>query len=208
MTTILGTNPIKTYLDNLKVRTFTEAGTLTDVKEILKLSGDVCSASTKLFRDLLSVEKRFDDDLYARTCIGYLVKRLFRSGFYVEGTVADLVLDVYDDAQLFLDKPEWSFLKAEKDDSDDDRVSYKVIEVKQQVVEGINTAVVVKENGKIKKGGKQVLAKDMYQKYVVVEGMSNKDFVKRLMEELDMTQQGANTYAYNMKKAHEKALMV
>jgi hypothetical protein len=114
------------------------------------------------------------------------------------------VLDSCFDAQLFVDAPEWSFLKAEKDDSEDDRSSYKVVEVKQTVVEGIDTKVVVHASGKIKKGGKQLLAKEMYQKNVVEGGMVNKEFVQLLIKELDMTLQGANTYAYNMRKAYEK----
>jgi hypothetical protein len=206
MTTVLSTNPIKSYLDNLKVRTFSEAGTITDIKEILKLSGDVCVASSKLFRDLLSVEKRFDDELYARTCVGYLIKRLFHSGFYVDGTVEDLVLDACFDAQLFIDKPEWSFLKAEDglDENGEVKISNKPIEVKQTFVEGIEAKVVVHASGKIKKGGKQVLAKEMYQRNVIENGMVNKEFVQLLIKELDMTLQGANTYAYNMRKAYEK----
>lgn len=64
--------------------------------------------------------------------------------------------------------------------------------------------VVIKSNGKIKKGGKQVLALQLFKTHVVEKSVSNQEFVAVLMKELDMTKAGATTYAYNTKKAYEK----
>ncbi len=63
-----------------------------------------------------------------------------------------------------------------------------------------NVDVVVKMNGKLKKGEKQKVAEQMYQTLVVEGGMKNVDYVNRLQQDLDMTLFGARTYASNMKK--------
>lgn len=65
------------------------------------------------------------------------------------------------------------------------------------------TMVVVKTNGKIKKGGKQLIALDLYKLHVVnsAVAMTNQDFIKLLMKECDMSKAGATTYSYNCKKA-------
>lgn len=64
--------------------------------------------------------------------------------------------------------------------------------------------VAIKTNGKIKKGGKQVIALQLFKDHVVGEGVDNKTFVAILMKELDMSNAGATTYAYNSKKAYEQ----
>jgi len=74
------------------------------------------------------------------------------------------------------------------------------------VAEGITTTVEVKADGKIKKGGKQVLAVEMYQLHVTNSPtpMTNQEFIALLMKELQMTKPGATTYAYNCRKAAQK----
>ena len=74
------------------------------------------------------------------------------------------------------------------------------------VVEGIDVKVEVKSDGKIKKGGKQILAAELYKKHVTdaETPVDNQGFIKILMSELSMTKAGATTYAYNCKKAAGK----
>ena len=74
------------------------------------------------------------------------------------------------------------------------------------VVEGIDTKVEIKADGKIKKGGKQILAVELYKKHVVEteNPVDNQGFIKILMAELGMTKAGATTYAYNCKKQFAK----
>lgn len=78
------------------------------------------------------------------------------------------------------------------------RSSYSTGPVKIVKIE--NVSVAVKDNGKIKKGGKQLIAEQMYKSMVVEGGMSNADFVKQLQEKVSMSLYGARTYAHNMKK--------
>lgn len=70
-------------------------------------------------------------------------------------------------------------------------------------VGGSDTKVIVKSNGKIKKGGKQVLAAELYTKHVLEAkpAATNQEFIAILVKELGMTKSGATTYAYNCKKA-------
>lgn len=73
------------------------------------------------------------------------------------------------------------------------------------VASGIETKVAVKADGSIKKGGKEVLAIELYKKYVAeLNGApySNQAFIAILVAQLGMTKAGATTYNYNMKKKH------
>lgn len=71
------------------------------------------------------------------------------------------------------------------------------------VAAGIETKVAVKADGSIKKGGKEVLAIELYKKYVAElngAAYSNQAFIAILVAQLGMTKAGATTYNYNMKK--------
>lgn len=72
----------------------------------------------------------------------------------------------------------------------------------KQVVEGVDLKVEVKQDGSIKKGGRQVLAAELYKKHVLEtkEPVTNQGFIAILIKELGMSKAGATTYAYNMKK--------
>lgn len=76
------------------------------------------------------------------------------------------------------------------------------------VVEGIDVKVAVKADGSVKKGGKQVLALELFKKYVAEAGdnaLDNQGFIALLVKELGMSKAGATTYAYNAKKAYKEA---
>ena len=74
------------------------------------------------------------------------------------------------------------------------------------VCEGIETKVEIKADGKIKKGGKQILAVELYKKHVVeaTNPVDNQGFIAILMKELGMTKAGATTYRYNLAKQFNK----
>lgn len=75
-------------------------------------------------------------------------------------------------------------------------------EVQVAVAKGVELKVAVKADGSIKKGGKQVLAVELYKVHVVnaKEPLNNQSFIAILMKELGMTKAGATTYAYNCRK--------
>lgn len=89
----------------------------------------------------------------------------------------------------------WMFVKGS--------TSYGAPTTQVAVVEGLETKVAVKADGSIKKGGKEVLAAELYHKYVAsLNGAeySNQAFIAILVKELGMTKSGATTYNYNCKK--------
>ncbi|RWZ83508.1 MAG: hypothetical protein EO766_17640 [Hydrotalea sp. AMD] len=198
---------IKGYLDSKKVRTFSLAGLTTDIGIIMKESKDECAIGEQIFKVMLDYDQKFDDELYARISVKKLMVELYYMKFELDCEVKSLVQKVLAYAQHFCDDPAWSFLKSnEKDiiDEEGNVILKPMQEVRQQVVEGITTKVAIKTDAvtgktKIKKGGKRILCLEMYRKHVVDEGMSNKDFVKLIIEKLDLTQAGANTYAWNCK---------
>lgn len=73
----------------------------------------------------------------------------------------------------------------------------------QQVTTLVETKVEVKADGKMKKGGKETLAQELYKKFVLEvkpeDALDNQGFIKLLIKELDMSKAGATTYAYNCK---------
>ncbi len=74
-------------------------------------------------------------------------------------------------------------------------------------IEGADAKVVIKSDGKIKKGGKQIIAAELYQTYVTdaTEPLDNKQFVQLLVDRLGMSKSGATTYAWNCRKQAEAA---
>lgn len=71
-----------------------------------------------------------------------------------------------------------------------------------------NETVEIKTNGKIKKGGKQILAADLYKKFYADKKANNqqpdksdrKALIALFIKHLDMQSAGASTYVYNMQK--------
>lgn len=70
------------------------------------------------------------------------------------------------------------------------------------MIHDIDVKVEVKADGKIKKGGREVMAEALYQKRVIDSGqpVTNQEFIQILIKELGMTKGGATTYAYNVDK--------
>jgi hypothetical protein len=99
-------------------------------------------------------------------------------------------------ADKFITNPvhKWMFAKPEV-------ISTSTTDV--AVATGIELKVAVKADGSIKKGGKELLAVELYKQYTATLNGAphdNQSFIKILIKELGMTKSGATTYAYNMKK--------
>jgi hypothetical protein len=77
------------------------------------------------------------------------------------------------------------------------------------VVAGIDTKVAIKKDGSIKKGGKEVLAAELYKKRVLAskQPVTNREFVQILISELGMTKAGATTYTYNVDRKFGQKLV-
>jgi hypothetical protein len=88
---------------------------------------------------------------------------------------------------------EWCFAKPD--------AATRAGETTASVIDGIETQVAVNKDGSIKKGGKQVLATEMYKKYVLEAEapITSKAFVAMLVSQVGMSKSGASTYSYNMR---------
>lgn len=79
-----------------------------------------------------------------------------------------------------------------------------VATVSKQVTTLIETKVEVKQDGSMKKGGKEVLARELYTKFVLncksEDALDNQGFIRLMVKELNMSKACATTYAYNCKK--------
>lgn len=75
-------------------------------------------------------------------------------------------------------------------------------------VEGVQVQVEVKADGKIKKGGKTVIAEAMYMQFLADKAARNEGplssdnqaFIKILMDKLEMSKAGASTFGFNCRK--------
>lgn len=162
-------------------------------------------AASSLVREMLGLNVTFNDPVYAGVAVKALAVELFSVNFVVDEP-KEFLESALEYATQFKNDPQWSFLWAQPED---DEMSSKVDDSKVQVVEGLDVKVAVKANGKIKKGGKQILALELYKKHVVdaTSPLNNQQFISLIMKELDMTKAGATTYAYNCGKARKEGLI-
>lgn len=168
-----------------------------DASSIVRESPNPLHAARKMFQDVLSVEERFEDEVYARVCCAKMIELVVRAN----GEVADelvMVASARSYAKQFCDDPKHSYLWARSE------TPTTVATTSIQVVNGIDVKVAVKADGKIKKGGKQILALELYKKKVLeaTAPLNNQQFIALLMKELDMSKAGATTYSFNLKRDH------
>lgn len=157
-------------------------------------------AASKMVKDFLSLDVRFDDEVYARVACKAMIQQIVERKNIVDDSEAILTY-AHTYAKSFCDDPKWSFLWSKPETTTTGSGDVQV-----QVVKELDTKVAVKADGSIKKGGKQILAQELYAKHVVdaTTPLTNVEFIALIMKELDMSLAGARTYAYNCKKASEK----
>lgn len=189
-------------LDRLNIRRTSVPFAVADVAVRVADSSDPLYAATKLFNDILSVTVPFKDAVHARIASKHMIRDVLTYKCKIDNDdVQDIVDEAIEYADGFCANPANSYLWSQPDE---DKVSTEIA----QTVIGCEQKVVLREDGKIKKGGKQVLAAELYDKHVknAVEPISNTVFIQLLIDTLDMTKPGATTYAYNCRKAHKMEL--
>lgn len=175
-----------------------------EVGILVRDSLDPLYTASKFLNDLISVEWSFDEPIYAGLVCKYVVKYVVEQECILDPDTIWLIKhEAAEYATAYCDNPNNSYMWAKVDEDVIDNKSGHI-----QVATGIDTKVAVKSNGKIKKGGKAILAADMYQKFVVDAEvpLTNQGFIALLMNELDMGKAGATTYAYNQKKLQSQLL--
>ena len=104
-------------LDRLHISRFSSVMAVTDVGNMIRDSADQCSMASKLFRDILDVNVRFDDDVYARVATKAMIQDLVLMDCEVDD-VQSFVTSSKWYAEQFVSNPQWSFLWAQPEDED------------------------------------------------------------------------------------------
>lgn len=154
---------------------------------------DVIGLATKMVKEMIGADVVFTEGNEARLVVMALAEAASNCEGKFEDETAALLRAQTRAAEHMANKANtWMYVK---------KVHAVPTEVKT-VVEGM-TAVAVKADGTIKKGGKQVLAAELYTKHVLnaATPSTNQEFIKILVKELGMSKAGATTYAYNCKKS-------
>lgn len=167
-----------------------------EVGNMIRDSATPLTTSSKLFNDFLSLDVRFDDEVYARVCCKSMIQQIVEKNNIVDDP--QVILDnanAY--AKSFCEDPKWTFLWSKPENA-----TTATSDVQVQVVKELDTKVAVKATGEIKKGGKQILNIELYKKYVIDanQPLTNVEYIALIMKELGMSLAGARTYAYNARK--------
>lgn len=189
-------------LDRLKIRRSHITFAVEDIGSLVQDSKNPTYTASHLFNQILSVPVKFDDKVHARIAAKSMIRDVMLYHCSIDNDdIADIVSDALEYATRFCNNPNNSYLWS-KPDEDEDAVQ------EVQTIAGCEQKVAVREDGKIKKGGKQILAAELYDTHIKNNPtpMSNKDYIQLLITTLDMTLAGATTYAYNQRKAHKLEL--
>lgn len=181
---MLNTEQILTRLD---IDPHSHIKAVQDVRTVIEGSTNPLGAARALFQSLVpeGTEFKFTDVNEARLTVAHLVQD------------AILLGERYDPNQTLVKAAQWivrhrennpwAFAKPE---------GYSTVATETVIKHDVQ--VQVKEDGNLKKGGKQLLAQALYAKN---SSMDNKALVQLFMKELNMSEAGARTYVYNCKKA-------
>lgn len=164
-----------------------------NVRDSIDTNPKPLARAIEMVRLMTGQERQYDDIQFAR----FVAMKCGEEAMKLKGQIPDpeaFLVDIEASTKAFLESPKngWLFVKATA-----------VIPTEQkEVVEGLDVKVAVKKDGSIKKGGKQVLAAELYKKHVLeaAKPATNQEFIKVLEKELGMSKAGATTYAYNCKK--------
>jgi hypothetical protein len=173
-------------LTHLNIDSTSRAAAVQQVRAIIEGAPDPLAAARVLFTNLAdpSAEFKFTDANEARLTVAFLVENAIKLGEQYDPNDA-----LKRAAQWIInhrEKNPWAFWRPEGSS------------VVSETVQKHHVTVQVKEDGKLKKGSKQILARALYSKNA---NLDNKALVQLFMKELDMGKAGAQTYVSNCRKA-------
>lgn len=172
-------------LKQFKLDTTSVVKAVQEVRVLVEESNDPTGAAHEIIKCFTVEPAKTNDPIEARIMAQYLVQQAIQRGESYDP------IGMYEAAQERVAQMyrEWPHAFT------GDAPSYAPVYTKKEV-EGIQ--VQVHDSGKLKKGGKQIIAKALYDKNL---GKSNAELITIFMKELDMSKAGATTYLYNQKKA-------
>lgn len=171
-------------LTRLNINSQSRLAAVQDVRAHIEGSDNPIGAARAIIANLISGDFTCNDPIVARMTAQSLVSDAIEFGDKYDDIVA--LKRAGDKIAGYRVSNPWFFYKP----------SSSTVETTTETREGI--AVEVKTDGKLKKGGKQVLAMALYEKH---KALTNKEIIAIFEKELDMSKPGATTYLYNCKKA-------
>jgi hypothetical protein len=174
---------ITQVLTRLKIRTDSRHSAVQDVRDIIETSANPISAAQVIITNLGVSDYNTCDATEARMTAQRLVDEAIVLGSAYDPNKA-LEKAATRIAAMRISDP-WFFTKP----------THSSVVSTTETREGVNIEVLT--TGKLKKGGKQILAKALYEKNNI---MSNKELTELFMKELDMSLAGARTYVFNCRK--------
>lgn len=188
----------KSVLAKMNINGQSYLGAIQEVRDMIDTAPDKLAKAASLLFDIAGVHADFANINEAVCIVQTVTEAAVRNEMFDPELAVDFGRSRY--ARLRKEQA-WLYASGEA----------AVLKNEQVVVEGIDTKVEVNANGKIKKGGKQILAAELYKKYVLDADvpLDNKQFIEVLVRDLGMSKAGATTYAWNCRKQQgEKQLDV
>lgn len=178
-----------------KVRELVSIGTEPDAKQGVQLVNKLLGTNLNYGDVIVGVEDRLHGDYAMMVAQGVAEVVVKNVGQSVDE--AEVLANAKARVARLMSAPnhKWMFAKPEPTSTSGPTEQVAVIK-------DIDVKVEVKADGKIKKGGREVMAEAIYQKRVIDSGqpVTNQEFIQMLIKELGMTKGGATTYAYNVDK--------
>ena len=190
-------------LQHYGISTTSVLSAVQSVRDIILEQPEVlrCAYATEILEKVIGVSVDFPAThsrsyIPAYITVQAVVEHLIGAGGMIED--ADkVIVAAKKRADMFMENPAnaWMFAKER---------AFADTTTEQQIIVGIEVQVAIKEDGSIKKGGKEILATALYEKYRADPAFDpnneNQPFIAILMKELSMSKAGATTYSYNCKK--------
>lgn len=191
---------VKSTLAHMHVSHTSVSQGLQDLRGRLARSASECAGASSFIREVIEVNVKFTDNNQARLMAFAVLENLLKNNCEYADAAEVMKAATSRTDKLMADPANFYwFAKPE--------VVAGAETEQVAVVDGLDTKVTVKADGSIKKGGKQILAYQMYLKHVIESPtpISNSQFKELLISDLGMTKAGASTYAYNAAKMHKSA---
>lgn len=166
------------------------------IRSRLEVAGNPLDEASNIIKTLFSVERTFTDKRIALYTTQYSIDQAYMDDLVIDDDVEYLVNEAEIKAVNLLNNPKYAFCFVEPEANND-----KYVE-QSQAIAGISVTVPLRKDGKIKKGGKQVLAAELYKTRILTltTPIENQAIIAMFSKELGMSKPGATTYVGNCIK--------
>lgn len=167
-----------------------------DVRTVIEKHPCMTMCATQMIRDVTGVEIAFEDDNVALATTQYLFDDIIRHRTTDVDVRAQIDVCLNKAKKLVLNpKNNWMYNKVVKPGESS---------MVKTEVDGVDVQVEVRSNGKIKKGGKAILAQGLMYRYLDECVAQNKPYTPKemkavLVKDCQMSELGAGTYEYGLR---------